>query len=115
MYGRMDTRLNYADIIKKILREYAEYYTEDETHPLRLLFDDEHKSYMLLDSGWYGDEYIHHMPIHLDIINDKIWIQYDDTEEGIATDLLAAGVPPQDIVLGFRRPELRQYTEFAIA
>lgn len=58
---------------------------------------------------------VHHTPIHIDIINDKIWIQYDDTEEGIATDLLDAGVPAQDIVLGFRPTELRPYTEFAVA
>jgi len=45
----------------------------------------------------------------------KIWVQYDDSEEGIATDLPAAGVPRQDIVLGFRPPELRQYTEFAVS
>jgi hypothetical protein len=111
----MDTQLNYPEIVKRILREYVDYYTEDSTHPLRLLVDDEHKSYMLLDIGWYGHEYIHHTPIHVDIIDGKIWVQYDDSEEGIATDLLAAGVPWHDIVLGFRPPELRQYTEFAVS
>lgn len=30
----------------------------------------------------------------------------------MATDLLAAGVPKEDIVLGFRHPQVRQYTEF---
>jgi hypothetical protein len=42
----------------------------------------------------------------------KIGIQDDDTEEGVATDLLAAGIPKEDIVLGFRHPNVRQYTEF---
>ena len=42
-------------------------------------------------------------------------IQYDDTEEGIATDLLEAGVPKADIVLGFRHPKIREYTGFAVA
>ena len=36
-------------------------------------------------------------------------------EEGIATALLAAGVPKEDIVLAFHSPEKRKYTEFAIA
>lgn len=111
----MATRLSYPDIVKRILCDYAADYAEDSEHPLRVLFDDEHQSYLLLDVGWYGDEYIHHTPIHLDIIDGKIWVQYDDTEDGVATDLLAAGVPPQDIVLGFRPPELRPYTEFAVA
>jgi hypothetical protein len=42
-------------------------------------------------------------------------IQYDETEEGIATDLLEAGVPKEDIVLGFRYPKIREYTGFPVA
>jgi hypothetical protein len=37
------------------------------------------------------------------------------TEDGIATDLLEAGVPKEDIVLAFHAPEMRPYTEFAVA
>ena len=39
----------------------------------------------------------------------------DGTEHGIAVDLTAAGIPKEYIVLGFREPELRQYTEYAVA
>jgi hypothetical protein len=51
----------------------------------------------------------------VDIINNKIWIQYDGTEQGIAGDLLAAGIPKDQIVLAFYAPELREETGFAIA
>ncbi len=111
----MGTRLNYAEVVKRLLQEYAQIYSEDSEHPIRPLFDDVHQSYLLLDTNWYGNEYIHHTPIHIDISNNKVWVQYDDTEEGIATDLLESGIPATDIVLGFRPPEVRQYTEFAIA
>jgi hypothetical protein len=37
------------------------------------------------------------------------------TEEGLATDLLAAGVPNEHIVLGFHYPTMRPFTEFAVA
>jgi hypothetical protein len=47
--------------------------------------------------------------------DDKVWIQYDDTEEGIATDLVSSGIDKNDIVLGFRHPKIRQQTGFAIA
>jgi hypothetical protein len=53
--------------------------------------------------------------IHVDIIDGKIWIQRDGTEEGIATELTKAGIPRERIVLGFRSERLRQDTEFAIA
>jgi hypothetical protein len=111
----MGTRLAYAEIVKTLLQEYAKVYSEDQEHALRPIFDDAQQSYLLLDTNWYGREYIHHTPIHIDIINHKVWVQYDDTEEGVATDLLAAGIPASDIVLGFHPPELRQYTEFAAA
>jgi len=111
----MGTQMNYFEVVKNILQEYADFFSKNSPYPLRALFDDIRQSYLLLDSNWHGQTYIHNTPVHIDIINEKIWIQYDDTEEGIATDLLEAGVPAQDIVLGFRPPELRPYTEFAAA
>ncbi len=109
----MDSRLNYQEVIKHIVSAHAKGYAECSTGQIQTIFDDERKHYLLLDLEWRDDEYIHHAPIHLDVIDDKIWIQYDDTEEGIATDLLDAGVPAQDIVLGFRHPHDRKHTGFA--
>ena len=43
----------------------------------------------------------------------QIWIERDLTEDGSAMELLAAGVPQEDLVLAFHVPELRQYIEFA--
>lgn len=45
----------------------------------------------------------------------QLWIQHDGTERGIAEDLVAAGVPKERIVLGFRPPQGRRYTDFAAA
>jgi hypothetical protein len=109
----MDTRLRYQQIIKTILQEHANYRnTIPDGYHSQLLFDDERGGYLVLDIGWNQDKYLHATPIHINLIEDKIWIQYDDTEEGVATDLLAAGIPKEDIVLGFRHPKVRQYTEF---
>ena len=41
-------------------------------------------------------------------------VEEDWTEDGIATDLVRAGVPKEDIMLGFYDPKMRQYT-FAVA
>ena len=110
----MDTRLKYQTLIKNILNEYAKYKPAFGEIDSRVSFDDEHGTYALLQVGWNGDEYVHGAVIHVDIIADKIWIQYDGTEEGIATDLVENGVPKETIVLGFRPPEVRLYTGFAI-
>ncbi|MBE9238153.1 XisI protein [Anabaena aphanizomenioides LEGE 00250] len=111
----MDTKLSYQEIIKKILTESAEYRASiPDGYESQVLFDDERGRYLVLDIGWNNDKYLHTTPIHIDLIDSKIWIQYDDTEEGIANELMEAGVPKQDIVLGFRHPKIRPYTNFAV-
>lgn len=80
----------------------------------KVIFDDDHGRYTLLEVGWDDSQYVHGSIIHVDIINDKIWIQYDGTEEGIARDLVDAGVPKEKIVLGFRPERLRPHTGFAV-
>ncbi|MGD2179715.1 XisI protein [Lusitaniella coriacea] len=110
----MDTQLNYRDIIKRILQNHADYRIAlTDGYDSYVLFDDERGQYLVLDTGWNDTQYLHATPIHLSLIGNKIWIQYDDTEEGIATDLMEVGVPKEDIVLGFRHPKIRQHTGFA--
>ena len=48
-------------------------------------------------------------------VNGKVWVQYDGTEDGITDELVKAGIPKTDIVLGFHEPEVRPYTGYAIA
>jgi len=57
---------------------------------------------------------VHGCLVHIDIINDKIWIQRDGTEYGIANELVNAGIPKNQIVLAFQPVDIRQYTEFAV-
>ncbi|HBY77183.1 MAG TPA: XisI protein, partial [Cyanobacteria bacterium UBA11148] len=52
--------------------------------------------------------------LHIDIIDGKLWIQHDGTEEGIADELVAAGVTKDSIVLGFKSVERRKLTELAV-
>ena len=112
----MDTRLKYQRMIKKILQDYCnERNLIPDPYHSDILFDDERGHYLILDRGWNRDKYLHATPIHIDLIEEKIWIQYDDTEEGVATDLLEAGIPREDIVLGFRHPKVRPYTNFAVS
>lgn len=67
-----------------------------------------HDRYLLLTQGWDGYKRIHGLLAHVDIIGDKFYIQEDNTEEGIATDLLEAGVPKDKIVLAFQHPDRRK-------
>lgn len=51
----------------------------------------------------------------LDIKNEKIWLQWNGTEDDIAEILVENGVPKEDIVLGFQSPFMRQFTDYAVS
>jgi len=80
-----------------------------------VVMDRERDEYVLLDVDQTGDK-LHSRPLaHLEIRDGKIWIVTDNTEEGIATELLREGVEKREIVLGFYPPSVREMGEFAVA
>jgi hypothetical protein len=113
----VDKLSEYRRIIKQALIEHIALaerspLPEVETVPA---FDEAHDEYIVRDVGWLKRRRVRNTFLHLRLRNGKIWIEEDWTEEGIATALLNAGVPKEDIVLGFQPPEMRPYTEFAVA
>lgn len=46
--------------------------------------------------------------------NGKVWIEQGGLEEGVAQELVEAGIPKEDIVPSFFRPERRKFNEFAV-
>ncbi len=56
----------------------------------------------------------HGSVIHVDVRDGRVLIQHDGTEAGIASELVEAGVPKENIVLAFRPVERRPYTGFGV-
>lgn len=79
------------------------------------VFDRVHDRYLLVTYGRDLGKRVHFAVAHVDIVDGKLWIRCDNTEDGIATELVAAGVPKEAIVLGFKSEEMRRHTEFAVA
>ncbi|MGK7874886.1 MAG: XisI protein [Xenococcaceae cyanobacterium] len=107
-------RIDYAQLIQDILTQHSANDGGNGTE-IQLLFDKEHHHYQVLNIGWKEQKRIYGVIIHVDLKDEKIWIQRDGTEIGIANQLMAAGVPKQDIVLGFQAPYKRSLTEFAVS
>ena len=70
---------------------------------------------MLFRSDWWQDERVRNATLYVRLHNGKIWIEEDWTEEGLATDLLRAGVLNNQIVLAFHHPTIRPLSQFAVA
>ena len=111
----MDTLDTYRQIIYNVLSEYVRLQYAYGEIQNETIFDRQADRYLVMSVGWQRVKRIHGCLIHVDIINDKVWIQRDGTEDGIADKLVAAGIPKEKIVLGFHTPDARQHTEFAVA
>lgn len=113
----MDKLTNYRALVKQLLTKHAELINRHSKSDIEteLSFDEERDHYMLLRVGWSPQGRVRGATIYVRLRNDKFWIEEDWTEDGIATELLEAGVPKEDIVLAFDPPEMRPYTEFATA
>lgn len=113
----MDKLTEYPKLIKHILAEYVEL-SNRQPHPgmeTFLIIDEIKSHYIWMNLGWQNGERVTGMTVYVRIRNGRFWIEEDWTEDGIANDLVHAGVPKEDIVLAFHEPKMRQYTDFAVA
>ena len=76
----------YRNYIKEVINRHSKpsLYGNCE---IQKIFDNESDHYQLVHTGWDETERHYGCVIHLDIKNDKIWIQYDGTEIGVADEL----------------------------
>ncbi|MCL1463143.1 XisI protein [Argonema galeatum] len=105
----------YRQSIQKVLTEYAKKRSSvNEKFEAKTIFDKEQDRYQLIFIGWRNENRIFGPVLHFEIENEKIWIQWNRTEEDVADELVKMGVLKEDIVLGFQPPYMRQYTEYAV-
>ncbi len=103
----MDKLEHYRQILRKIIEKHSAYkltYGDIETIQICDLV---HDNYLLINVGWDQTGRVHAVDLHLRIKEDKIWVEWDGTENDVTEELLEAGVLPEDIVLGFYRTERR--------
>ncbi|MGK7943442.1 MAG: XisI protein [Microcystaceae cyanobacterium] len=105
----------YRDYIKKLLFQYASYKHAYGNIENQVILDTEHDHYQLVHVGWEQNKRVYACSLHLDIKNDKIWIQWNSTDVDIAEELINLGVLKEDIVLGFQPEYVRQYTDYAVS
>lgn len=116
----MDNKLEkYRRIIINILEEYAKMpYTNpngsDEMEE-QLIIDTQNDHYQILNIGWQGAHRIYYPIFHIDIKNNKVWVQEDASDADLVGKLEDNGIDKSDIVLAFQAPYNRVYTGYAVA
>jgi XisI protein len=117
----MEKLTKYRQIVRELLTSHTASgessngnLTETDVE-CQLIFDLEHDHYQILDVGWQDLRRVYACFIHLDIKDDKIWIQHNMTEADLGQELVERGVPASDIILGLHPPYKRPYTKYGIA
>lgn len=113
--GNVDT---YREIIHRLLEEYHAFLTELTKTDVdtEILCDDTNGQYMVMRIGWRAETRVHRPLFYLRLKDGKISVEEDWTKEGIASELIQAGIPASDIILAFNPPNLRsEPTAIAVA
>ncbi len=111
----MDTRDRLSTSVESVMIEYTKIPYSHGDFQTEAIFDRTRGRFVLMNVGWDDRTRVHGCLVHIDIIDGKLWIQRDGTEHGIAKELLAVGIHKDQIVLAFKRPEVRCLTEYAVA
>jgi hypothetical protein len=105
----------YREAVQRLLEQYAAFSKNDPEVETELIYDTLRDHYQLVHVGWQNERRIYGCILHLDIKDEKIWIQHNGTENDIAAELVEMGVVKTDIVIGFHSPFKRQFTEYAVS
>lgn len=104
----------YRQIVRRLIEEYASYKPSHGQIETEAIVDHDRDHYEVMHVGWDGERRVHGSVVHIDIIGGKVWIQYDGTSRPVAEELVAAGIPREDIVLAFHPADVRPFTDYAV-
>ncbi len=93
---------HYKTIIKTLLSEYEKRQTDWST--VETVFDDVQMRYLVLRVGWHDQSRIHFCLVHIDIQDDMVIVQANNTEDELDEELVALGIPRDKIGLGILPP-----------
>ena len=109
----MDRAERYRGIVIRVIEEYARHRPSHGQIEAEAVVDRERDHYEVMHVGWDGARRVHGCVVPIDIRGDKVWVQHDGTSRPVAEELVGAGIPREDIVLGFQPAEVRRHTAFA--
>ena len=97
----MDAARSDRDIVKQVIRHYAQFKPSHGNIRLDTVFDEAQARYALMQVGWDRGRRVRGNLIYVTLQDNQVWIEYDGMEQGITNDLIAAGIPLERIVLAF--------------
>lgn len=100
---------DYAATLKQFIFAMADYFTQNDGVEVQAIVDEERGHYQLARVEWRGENWIYGILMHLDLKDQRIWIQHNATEILIDQELVQLGVPAEAIWIGFVPPWIDQF------
>jgi hypothetical protein len=103
--------------IEQVMNLYLAHLRQPSNEKIHFesIIDNTGLHYQIIAVGWENEKRIFNLLFHLDIIDEKIWVQEDKMENSIAEMLVEYGISKKDIVLAYFPEYHRQFTEYAVA
>ncbi len=112
----MDKKVKkYQSFLLDFLNEYAQRMNRPPEANSYVIADKENHHYQLVVTGWRGIKRRHTIPFHFDIVDDKIWVQLNNTDVDLDSVFEDAGIPKKDIVVGWHPESLRKTEDYEYA
>ncbi|MEW5986208.1 MAG: XisI protein [Chloroflexota bacterium] len=97
----MDTTTIYRDVVEQTILQYARLRPSHGNIRLEALLDETRDRYALMEVGWDRGRRVSGDLLYVTLRDGKVFIEYDGIGYGITDDLIARGIPEEDIVLAF--------------
>ncbi|MGK7873062.1 MAG: XisI protein [Xenococcaceae cyanobacterium] len=97
----MDPAAHDREIVKQVIRHYAQFRPSHGDIRLDTVFDEIQDRYALMQVGWNRGRRVRGNLIYVTLREGKVWIEYDGMESGITQDLIAKGIPEERIILAY--------------
>lgn len=95
----MDSTTRTREIVKQVIGHYAQFKPSHGDIRLDTVFDDINERYALMQVGWDRGRRVSGNLIYVTFRKERVWIEFDGMEQGITQDLIAAGIPAEQIVV----------------
>jgi len=105
----------YREFAKQVIQNHTRHKISYGEVEIQAICDTDGDHYQIVHAGWHQRLRQYGCVIHMNIRDNKFWIEYDGTEVGVANELIELGVPKTDIVLAYLSPFARQHSDFAVA
>lgn len=101
----MDQAVNYADILTRVIREESQ--GQFSLQPIKIVSacDRETGEFFMVAFGRANKRRVDSILFHARLIDGKVIIETDTTEEGFKPLLIEAGIPREDIVFTWNLPK----------